>query len=294
MNNSPIKIFLLAIRPKTLPAAIAPVMLGTAMAIGDGVHHFPTALAALLGALLIQIGTNLANDYFDFKKGADTADRAGPVRVTQAGLVTPQRMMTWIAIIFVLAIWVCFWLIQRAGWPIAAIGGVSILCGILYTAGPWPLGYLGLGEILVIIFFGMVAVAGTYYAQSLEMNLAIILAGLGPGFFSAAILVINNIRDIETDRQCNKKTLAVRFGRSFALSEYLFFILAGSLIPVLVYGLMEDHIFILAATLVSLLAIPVIKVVLTTSAGPPLNHALSDTGKLLLIYSIIFSLGWLL
>jgi len=284
----------MAIRPKTLPAAVAPVMIGTAMALGDGVHHFPTALVALCGAILIQIGTNLANDYFDFKKGADTAGRTGPLRVTQAGLVTPKGMIVAMILVFALAAAVCVWMIGRAGWPMAVIGVAAILSGILYTAGPWPLGYLGLGEIFVIIFFGVVAVAGTYYAQSLEMNWAIIFAGLAPGFFSAAILAVNNLRDMETDRQSGKKTLAVRFGRSFALSEYLLLILAGALVPVFIYIYTQDHIYTLIAASVSVLAIPLIKIVLTASDGPNLNHALSDTGKLLLIYSIIFSLGWIL
>src|SRR3989338_1631546 len=205
MSNFSINIWLMAIRPKTLPAAVAPVMIGTAMALGDGVHHFPTALVALCGAILIQIGTNLANDYFDFKKGADTAGRTGPLRVTQAGLVTPKGMIVAMILVFALAAAVCVWMIGRACWPMAVIGVAAILSGILYTAGPWPLGYLGLGEIFVIIFFGVVAVAGTYYAQSLEMNWAIIFAGLAPGFFSAAILAVNNLRDMETDRQSGKK-----------------------------------------------------------------------------------------
>ena len=289
-----LKIWFLAIRPKTLAAALAPVMMGTAMAIGDGVQHFPTALTALLGAVLIQIGTNLANDYFDFQKGVDTAMRIGPMRVTQAGLVTPRAMITAMVIVFSLAVVVCIGLIQRGGWPIVVIGTTANLSGILYTAGPWPLGYLGLGEFFVIVFFGMVAVAGTYYVQSLEMNLAIILAGLAPGFFSAAILVVNNIRDIETDRRSNKRTLAVRFGKSFALSEYLFFILAGALTPILIYCYTQDHIYTLAASLISFMAIPIIKIVFTTSDSAHLNHALSATAQLLLIYSIIFSIGWIL
>ena len=203
-------------------------------------------------------------------------------------------MIVAMILVFALAAAVCVWMIGRAGWPMAVIGVAAILSGILYTAGPWPLGYLGLGEIFVIIFFGVVAVAGTYYAQSLEMNWAIIFAGLAPGFFSAAILAVNNLRDMETDRQSGKKTLAVRFGRSFALSEYLLLILAGALVPVFIYIYTQDHIYTLIAASVSVLAIPLIKIVLTASDGPNLNHALSDTGKLLLIYSIIFSLGWIL
>ena len=294
MKISTLSTWLLAIRPKTLMASIAPVLIGTAMAFGDGVHDFPTAILCLLGALCIQIGTNLANDYFDFKKGADTTERLGPTRVTQAGLISPNVVMIGFIIAFILAAIVSTQLIKRGGWPITMIGVVSILSGILYTAGPRPLGYLGLGEIFVLIFFGPVAVAGTYYVQSLEINLAVILAGLAPGLFSVGILAVNNYRDMETDKKVNKKTLAVRFGASFAQREYLFSIILASLIPVLMYALMQDHLLILISTLVLIVAIPTMQTVLTKTDGPSLNSALAATGKILLIYSIIFSLGWIL
>ena len=289
-----LKIWLLAIRPKTLPASIAPVLLGTAMAAGDGVADWPTALMALVGAVMIQIGTNLANDYFDFQKGADTAERVGPLRVTQAGLIKPNSMKCAIALVFSCAALTAIALILRAGWPIAVIAVLSILSGIFYTAGPRPLGYLGLGEIFVLIFFGPVAVAGTYYVQSFEINLAVILAGVPMGLFSAAILAVNNLRDIDTDRKSGKRTLAVRFGKSFAQLEYLIFIMLASLMPILIYVLVDDHPLILLSTSVLLLATPSIFAVFTKSSGPALNGALAYTGMLLLIYTAVFSVGWAL
>jgi len=292
MSYSPLQIWFMAARPQTLFASVAPVLMGTAMAFGDGVHHFPTALVALVGAIAIQIGTNLVNDYGDFKRGADTANRLGPTRVTQAGLVTPKAMITAIAITFFIAITMSILLIQRAGMPIVIISILAIISAIIYTAGPFPLAYRGLGELFVFIFFGPVAVAGTYYVQSLEMNLAVILAGVAPGLLSAAILVVNNIRDINEDRVSGKKTLVVRFGLSFAIYEYLFFLFLANFMPVIIYFFTEDHIVTLVATVTSLLAIPVIINVLTHQ-GPALNQALADTARLLMIFSILFSLGWI-
>jgi len=284
----------MACRPKTLMASISPIMIATAMAFGDGIEHFPTAAICLFAALTIQIGTNLANDYFDFKKGADTEERIGPVRVTQAGLIKPEDVKLAFISVFGIAALTSIWLMMRGGWPIALIGILSILSGLFYTAGPRPLGYMGLGDVFVLIFFGPVAVAGTYYVQSFEINMAVILAGFGPGLISAAILTVNNLRDIESDAKSGKNTLAVRFGKSFAHYEYCFCIMVASLIPVLIYSLIEDHLGILLASITCLAAIPNIKTVLTKSDGPTLNHALASTGKLLLFYSILFSIGWIL
>jgi 1,4-dihydroxy-2-naphthoate octaprenyltransferase len=290
----PWKIWLLAIRPKTLPAAIAPVLMGTAMAFGDGVAHWPSAFWALFGALTIQIGTNFANDYFDFKKGVDQSDRIGPTRVTQAGLIKPGVVMTAFIVSFIFSGIACYYLTLRGGWPILLIGISGILSGILYTAGRFSLGSLGLGELFVFVFFGPVAVGGTYYVQSLEINPAVILAGVAPGFLSMAILIVNNLRDIQHDQRAGKKTLAVRWGREFAQQLFLFAVLAGGLTPVLIYTITRDYLFSLTAVAVVFLAIPTIQDVLTTSDGPSLNNALASTGKLLLVYSILFSLGWIL
>jgi len=292
MKENPLKPWLLAFRFKTLPAALAPVFLGTGLAYGDGVHHWPSACIALFGALTIQIGTNLANDYFDHKKGADTSERVGPVRVMQAGLVSPTAMKCAIGLMFGLAALAAVWLYLRAGWPIAVIGITAILSGILYTAGPFPLGYIGLGELFVFIFFGPVAVAGTYYVQSLEMNGAIILSGIAPGLLSTAILAVNNLRDIETDRRSGKMTLAARFGAEFARLEYLVLVLGAGVMPSVIFWITRDHILVLSSVFVLLAAVPTIATVFFRS-GPALNKALAQTGVVLLGYCAVFAVGWL-
>ena len=285
--------WILAIRPKTLPAAIAPVMIGTAMAWGDGAAHWPSAAAALFAALCIQIATNLTNDYCDFKKGADTSTRVGPVRVTQAGLISPRAVVIAAATFFILVVLASVYLVLRAGNAIAIVAAASVLSGILYTAGPKPLAYMGLGELFVFIFFGPVAVAGTYFVQALEINWAVVAAGFGPGFLSCAILAVNNLRDIEGDRKAGKMTLAVRWGKAFAAQEYLFCILAAALTPLLVYVITRDHEGAAVASLIGFAAIPAIAAVFTTT-GAAFNKILARTSFLLLAYSILFSAGWML
>lgn len=291
---SSLNVWILAARPKTLFASIAPVIIGTAMAFANGHGHLPAALAALFGAVMIQIGTNFANDYFDYKKGTDTAERLGPLRVTSAGLVSPSAMKLATVIAFGLATLAGLYLITRGGVPILLIGIFSILFGILYTAGPYPLGYHGLGDPFVLIFFGFVPVWGTEYVQSLTPNNAAILAGLAPGLFSIAILTVNNLRDIEGDRRARKKTLAARFGRTFARVEYLICLSVAALTPVLLVLGEPQRKFVLVATLFILPAIPTIRTVFTKVDGPTLNDALASTGKLLMVYAILFSIGWLL
>ncbi len=285
--------WILAIRPKTLAAGITPVIIGSAIAYGDGLFHLPSALACLTGALLIQIATNLSNDYFDFKKGAD-ANRIGPARVTQAGLIKSQLVLFTALLAFVLAGLISLYLIDRAGMSIAIIAAAAIISGLLYTAGPRPLGYLGLGELFVFIFFGPVAVGATYFVQTLDLNWAVVIAGFAPGFLSCAILAVNNLRDIDGDRRAGKMTLAVRWGRSFAISEYLFCLMAASFVPVLVFLITADHEGIILAAVVSFLAIPTIRTVMTTLDPHALTHALAQTSRWLFLYSIIFSLGWIL
>jgi 1,4-dihydroxy-2-naphthoate octaprenyltransferase len=287
-----LKIWFMAMRPKTLTAAVGPIMMGTAMAFGDGSGHALTAFICLFTALLLQIGTNIANDYFDFKKGADTAERVGPTRVTQAGLLSAETIRRAFIICFLLAAIGWFFLIVRAGWPMAVLAISSILSGIFYTAGSKALAYIGLGDLFVFIFFGPIAVAGTYYAQSLELHAAPIIAGIAPGLISVAILAVNNLRDIHSDAQSNKRTLAVRFGVAFTRLEYLAALLGAAFIPVLLYLLIGKHAPILISAVLSLLAIPVIHLVLTEE-GAALNAALAKTGQLLLIYSVLFSIGWL-
>ena len=291
MEQSNLKIWILAARPKTLWVSVAPVAIGSAMAFEGGGLHILSAVSALLGAVLIQIGTNFANDYFDHHKGADSQGRLGPTRVVQAGLVSSSAMKTAIIAVFALSALPGAYLVWRAGLPIVVIGALSILFGILYTAGPYPLGYVGLGEIFVIIFFGPVAVGGTYYVQTLNISLPVLLSGLAPGLFSVAILTVNNLRDVKSDHRAGKKTLAVRFGAKFSKIEYLLSIVMACLIPLLLLD-DEKHPYTLLASVVFLVAIPSIKIVFT-SEGAVLNRVLERTGRLLLLYSLIFSLGWI-
>ncbi|MBI1319087.1 MAG: 1,4-dihydroxy-2-naphthoate polyprenyltransferase [Candidatus Hydrogenedens sp.] len=295
MASQSFQAWLLAARPKTLAAGITPVLIGAALAWSDGVFHGPAALAAALGALLIQIGTNYANDYFDFVKGTDTEERVGPKRMTQAGLVTPAQMRAATALVFALAFIPGAYLVYRGGWPILALGLVSILCGVLYTGGPYPLGYLGLGDIFVLFFFGPVAVGGTYYVQAQTLPLVPLLAGLAPGLFSTAILTVNNLRDADTDVKTGKRTLAVRLGKPFARAEYVVTLLLGAIgVPVGLWLYSGQHRYALAACLVVLPAIPAIRTVMTSSDPAKLNDILAGTGKLLLLFSVLFSIGWVL
>jgi len=214
-------------------------------------------------------------------------------RGTQAGLVTPAAMKTATKFVFLMAILCGTYLVWRAGWPIVIIGGLAILFGLMYTGGPYPLGYNGLGEIFVLIFFGPVAVAGTYYVQTLTISEPAIMAGLAPGLMSVAILAVNNLRDIDGDRMAGKRTLAARFGRRFARIEYVLAIVVAAAIPVLMYLCYHDHPFAMLTVLVIPLAVPTIGKVYFSS-GRDLNPALAATGQLLLTYSLLFAIGWLL
>ena len=296
MADSRITIWLLAARPKTLWAAVGPVMIGTAMAYGDLLPiDWASFVSALTGALLIQVGTNLANDYFDYVKGTDTAHRIGPTRATQAGLISPEAMRRGYQIAFGLALLPGAYIIWRGGWPFIVIGALAIISGILYTGGPRPLGYLGLGDLFVLIFFGPVAVGGTYYLHALEITPSAIVAGLAPGLMSVAILAVNNLRDIDEDRRAGKKTLAVRWGRGFARVEYLVCMLtAVFIIPMYFYGSTHNRWFALVPLVIVTAGTPAIKTVFVATDGPSLNRVLGATGKLLLAFSVVFSLGWIL
>src|SRR2546423_5776335 len=225
------RIWLMAARPRTLPAAVAPVLVGTALAGEAGVFHPVTFAATLIGAVFIQVGTNLSNDYSDARRGADTEDRLGPVRVTAGGLVPPRQVLiaTWVS--FGVAVLVGIYLVAAAGWELLLVGGASILAGVLYTGGPRPYGYEGLGELFVFAFFGIVAVTGSYFVQAKELPWEAFVLAVPVGLLGAAILMVNNIRDLETDRRAGKRTLAVRLGRHrarrlYALMVYVAFFLA--------------------------------------------------------------------
>lgn len=294
MPASGLNVWLLAARPKTLWAGIVPVLIGTAMAIEAGGFHPGAALAALFGSIMIQIGTNYANDYYDFVKGTDTTARIGPQRVTQSGLVSPGAMRTATAIVFALAFMAGVYLVWRAGWPIVIIGLASILFGLVYTGGPLPIGYVGLGDIFVLFFFGPVAVGGTYYAQTLHIEWPVIAAGFAPGLFSVAILTVNNLRDHDTDFAGGKRTLTVRLGRTFARWEYALSIVIASLLPAVIVLVTRSHYWSLAAIVTIPFALPGIRTAFTSTDGPVLNDLLATTGKLLLLFGLFFSAGWLL
>ncbi len=285
-------VWLAAIRPKTLWAGVAPVLVGVAMAVEAGVVHWLAAALALVGALLIQIGTNFFNDYADFKQGADNEKRKGPLRVTQAGLVSPKAIRNATFLVFGLAVVAGAYLMYRGGLPIIIIGVLSILCGFLYTAGKYSLAYLGLGDLFVLIFFGPVAVGGTYYVQAFAFNELVLWAGFAPGLLAVAILLVNNIRDVDEDREAGKKTIVVRFGRSFGLACYLGCILGAAVVPVVLYLKSGEHPAVFVASFVALTGLGLFRKIVQTPPSPALNPILGATARLLLFYSIVFAITW--
>ncbi len=289
---SSFKIWILASRPKTLGAAVAPVFIGTSLALFNGSVDYFAAAAALFGAVMIQIGTNFSNDYFDYQKGTDTEERNGPVRATQAGLVKPSAMKRAFIFAYGLAAVSGIYLVYLGGVPILVLGIVSIICGILYTGGPYPLGYHGLGDIFVFIFFGLAAVCGTYYVQAHDLDMVVVAASIAPGLYSTGILAVNNLRDTETDSRTGKRTLAVIFGKQFVRIEYLLSVLLPGVIPVILYLNTGKHPFAVISSVALLPSIPLIKTVFHKSTGEELNGVLASTGKVLLLYSILFSIGW--
>ena len=282
----------LAARPKTLAAAIVPVLVGTALAINAHSRlHWTSFLCALGGALFIQIGTNLVNDALDFKRGADTQERLGPVRVTQAGLLSAKAVLAGAYVCFGLAALCGIPLIMRGGWPIVVIGVVSILAAYAYTGGPYPLAYHGLGEVFVIIFFGLTAVGGSYYVQRLTIDIGVLIEGFAVGALAVILLAINNLRDIVNDRASNKRTLAARFGERFARGEIEWMALSVYLATgVVAYG-RDWHL------LVPVLTLPLAVALVTRvkhSEGAELNRCLGLAGALEWLYGITFVIGALI
>lgn len=290
----PVALWIQAARPKTLWAAFAPVLIGTAMAHADGGFHAAAAAAALAFALLIQIGTNFCNDYCDFVKGADTEERQGPVRVTQAGLIPARTVLAATILTYGAALLVSGFLIYRGGWPMVWLGAVCVAAGALYTAGPCPLGYLGLGDVFVLVFFGPVAVAGTYYVQAQHLDWAPVIAGLAPGLLSVAILTVNNLRDREQDAKAGKRTLAVRFGVRFARLEYIGCLAGALAVPVILVACTRAHAWSLVVLALIPIAVPAVRTVLTRTDAASLNPMLGGTARLLLLYSILFAMGWVI
>ncbi len=283
-----------AIRPYSLPASIAPVILGICMAYGDGFHHWPSALAALGIAIFIQIGTNLSNDYYDFTSGVDVLGMGrGDSSILKKELSLDEVKWGFIAA-FLMAALLANFLILRIGTPAVVIIVLSIIAGLWYTAGKWSLARLGLGDIVVLIFFGPVATAGTYYAIAFEYNAAVVWAGLMSGFLATCILVVNNLRDITSDAKAGRITWAVRFGKAFTRMEYLFGVLASAAMPVIVYYITDSKPLTLLCSGSVLLAIPLVHTVFTSDDPKALNQALGMTAMLLLLQALAYGFIWLL
>jgi 1,4-dihydroxy-2-naphthoate octaprenyltransferase len=285
----------MAARPRTLPAAIAPVLVGSAAAHYErSGFRWGAFAAALVGSIFIQVGTNLVNDYSDAKRGADTVDRLGPVRVTSSGLIAPRRVLiaTWLA--FGVAVAAGIYLATVAGAVIIAVGAASILAGVLYTGGPRPYGYAGLGELFVFLFFGLVAVNGSYYVQLERLDWLPFWLSISVGFLATAILVVNNIRDIDTDRRAAKRTLAVRIGRDGARRLYLLLVGGAYVALVLTVARQCGPAWALLGLASLPLAVRPARAVMTRTDGPALNGALAGTGALLGAFSLLTSVGLLI
>jgi 1,4-dihydroxy-2-naphthoate octaprenyltransferase len=288
------RIWLMAARPRTLPAAVAPVLVGTSLAGFAHVFYPLRFVAALLGALFIQVGTNLSNDYSDARRGADAEDRLGPVRVTAGGLVPPRQVLIATYVSFGLAVLFGIYLIAVAGWALLVVGAASILAGVAYTGGPKPYGYEGLGEVFVFLFFGVVAVAGSFFVQVKMLDWEAFALAVPVGLLAAAILVVNNVRDIDSDRRAGKRTLAVRLGRErtrvmFAAVVYVAYLLT----PVTwVFG--PTTAWVMLPWLTLPLAAAVVRIVRARTDGPSLNGALARSGMLQLAFCVLLSAGLLL
>ena len=298
------KAWLMAARPQTMPAAAAPVIVGTGLAVRDGVFAPLPALIAFVGAALIQIGTNFANDYYDAVKGADTEDREGFTRVTQSGIISPAEVKRAMAVTFGLAVLTGTYLVYVGGLPVLVIGLLSVASGVAYTGGPYPLGYHGLGDLFVFVFFGVVAVTGTYYVQAAQvladplatgvpagtLTATALLASLPVAGISTAILVVNNVRDMETDAEAGKTTLAVVLGYRWSRVQFAALLALAYAVPVWFWltG-------VAPSVLLPLLTLPyaalVTRTVRTERSGEALNPALERTGKLLAGFSALFALG---
>ena len=299
------KAWLMAARPQTLPAAAAPIIVGTGLAVSEEVFAPLPAVMAFVGAALIQIGTNFANDYYDAIKGADTEDREGFTRVTQSGLISPEQVKLATIVTFGLAILSGTYLVYVGGLPILVIGLVSVVCGWAYTGGPYPLGYHGLGDLFVFVFFGLVAVTGTYYVQAaavlaepLTMTIPAgtitreaVVSSLPIAAISTAIIVVNNIRDLETDTETGKRTLAVRLGYRWSRLEYVAMLALAYVVPVWFWLGTDYGPGVLLALVTLPYAAMVARTVVTRTDGEALNPALEQTGKLLALYAVCFAGG---
>ncbi len=288
------QVWLLAARPKTLPAALGPVVVGSALAAATDHFRVGPALAALLVALLLQIGSNLANDYFDFFRGADQQDRLGPLRVTASGLIAPATMKWGMVVVFGAAALIGLYLLFVGGWPVAVIGLSAILAALAYTGGPLPFGYYGLGDLFVFLFFGLVAVGGTYYVQALTLTPLVLWVAVPPGLLITAILVVNNLRDLETDRRAQKRTLAVFIGAQATLYEYLLLLSGAYLVVLGLWVLAGQSAWILLPLLTVPLAIRLTRTLWRANTGPVFNTTLAGTAQLSFLFSLLLAVGLLI
>ena len=282
--------WILASRPNTLTAAIAPVILGSSFAFQAESFNLLIFIIVLITAMLIQVGTNFVNDLFDYINGADNENRLGPDRALQKGLLSKSEIESAIFFVFTLSIILGLYLALIGGWPIIIIGSSSILFGFLYTSGPYPLAYNGLGDIFVFIFFGIISVSGTYYLHTNQFSIESIILGAATGAISTGILVVNNLRDIDNDRECGKNTLAVLLGKKITKAEYLLLMIIAYIIPIYIFSILgyKSSIFIVYFTLP--IAVQLVLQVFFKE-GSDLNKTLIGTAKLLLLYSLLFSFG---
>jgi len=288
-SPSPVALWIAASRPRTLPAAVAPVLVGSALAYQAGSFSPLVALICLLFALLVQIGTNFANDYYDFVQGADTSERVGPRRAVASGWVAPAVMKRAMTLVFVAAFVVGLTLLRFGGWPLLVIGVASIVCGIAYTGGPFPLGYNGLGDVFVFLFFGLVAVGTTYFVQAGALTPAVWASAIAIGVLAANILVVNNYRDVETDAKAGKRTTVVRFGRGFAQGQFATAHAIAFVIPLLLLHWAPGRWLLLAPCVLLPMAWRHLRRLQSSRSPLELIALLGDTGRYLALYALILS-----
>ena len=286
---STLRLWFVAARPRTLPAAVAPVVVGSALAVSEGVFRPLAFLAALVASVFIQVGTNLSNDYSDARRGADSDDRLGPVRVTAGGLLPPRRVLVGTYVAFAIAVATGLYLIALVGLELLVVGVASILAGVLYTGGPRPYGYEGLGELFVFLFFGVVAVTGSYYVQTEGLRPEAFALSVPVGLLATAILVVNNLRDVDTDRRAGKRTLAVRIGRARTRRLFVAIVVIALVMPLSIWPALSP--WVLLAALAAPLALPLLRTVSGAADGPALNAALAGTGRLLGVFSLLLAVG---
>lgn len=284
----PWKLWVLAARPKTLPAAVAPILVGTGVAIHEHGFHALSAVMALLTALLLQIAANFANDALDFKRGADTAERMGPTRVTSSGLISHRAVMIATGVALALAIATGLVLVARGGWPLLLLGIAAVICAVAYTGGPFPIGYLGLGEVFVFLFFGLAAVTGTAWVQTLDLTPLALAAAIPPGALAVGILIINNLRDLPTDAVAGKHTVAVRIGAERTRLEYgaMLVIAAASPIAFWLAGWLDWWWILTVASWPLLWSL---WRQIHANRGRALNATLAATGRTLLVHSVLLA-----